>query len=220
MEQEKLDLLLLTQPEHFNWLSGYDPTGTFYFQALLVPVDDNDDLTLICNRIEYPLYEETCCVEDVHVFWTYEDQVLRTKEVLAQLGFTERSVNLGLNLSGYNLKPQYVLDLQRALPKAKFTDVTPPLDELRLVKSSREVTYLRQAAHLADLGLRAGIDAIQTGATDHEVMAAIQATMAANGSESPAFPYLVDARGVGHGTPVGTILEVGQNVCLECETSV
>ncbi len=94
-------------------------------------------------------------------------------------------------------------------------DVCAALDDLRLVKSQAEIALLRAAAHVADLGVSAGIEAIHAGVSDHEVMAAIQQAVALAGGEFPAYPTLVDARGTLHGTPIGKLLEEGDVVYLE-----
>ncbi|MBB4662009.1 M24 family metallopeptidase [Conexibacter arvalis] len=213
MRENGVDLLILTQPEHYNWLSGYDPTSVFYHQSLIVGVDDEPP-TLLCNKAEVALYEETCWVEDMRVVWTHEDQVARTMEVLRERGL-DRAARVGLNLMSYHLRPRFAFELRDALAGAEVVDVTQAIDDLRLVKSPAEIDYLRRAAHVADLGVTAGINAIREGVTDREVMAAIQHATALNGGEFPAYPFLVDARGTLHGTPIGKILRAGDTVYME-----
>jgi Xaa-Pro dipeptidase len=213
MTVNEVDLLILTQPEHYNWLSGYEPTSAFYYQALIVPLAD-DPLTLLCNKAELLLCAETCWVADVRTVWTHEDQVARTLEVLAERSL-DRPARVGVNLSSYHLKARYAFELEDGLPGAQLVDVCAALDDLRLVKSPAEVEYLRRAAHIADLGVTAGINAIREGVIDRAVMAAIQHAVALNGGEFPAYPTLVDARGTLHGTPVGKILHQGDAVYLE-----
>lgn len=215
MAEEGLDLLVVTQPEHYNWLSGYDPTAIFYFQALLVPADPARDLTLLYNQAEHGLYLETSWVDDVEVLWTYEDQIERTVTALRERELLADGLRVGMNLGGYNLPPKYVFALQAALPTVTIVDVTPGLDDLRLVKSPREIDYLRRAAHIADLGFTAGINAVRESAVDHDVMAAMQHAIALNGGEYPAFPFLVDARGVQHALPCGKVLRRGDLVQME-----
>lgn len=214
MRSHGVDLLLLSQPEHYNWLSGYEPTSAFYFQALVVPVSDDAPLTQLCNRTELALCEETCWVGDIRTVWTYEDQTASLLEVLHERGL-DGAGRIGLNLSSYHLKPRYALELMRALPDAEMVDVCEALDDLRLVKSPAEIALLRKAAHVADAGVAAGIDAIRAGVLDFDVMAAIQAAVAHGGGEFPAYPTLVDARGTLHGTPVGRVLGEGDVVYLE-----
>jgi Xaa-Pro aminopeptidase len=213
MAATDLDLLILTQPEHYNWLSGYEPTSVFYYQALIVSVAETP-LTLLCNKAELLLCEETCWVSDVRALWTHEDQVARTLEVLRERDL-DRPRRVGVNLSSYHLKARYAFELEAGLPEAQLVDACAALDDLRLVKSPAEIEHLRRAAHVADLGVTAGINAVREGVTDRDVMAAVQHAVALNGGEFPAYPTLVDARGTLHGTPVGKILQQGDTVYLE-----
>ncbi len=213
MHAHDVDLLVLNQPEHYNWLSGYDPTSVFYHQSLLVPAGE-EPLTLICNKAELALCEETCWVGDVRVVWTHEDQVARTVEILRERGLLGAR-RVGLNLMSYHLRPRFAFELREGLAGSELVDVTAALDDLRLVKSPAEIALLRRAAHVADLGVSAGIDAVRAGVTDCEVMAAIQHAVALAGGEFPAYPFLVDARGTLHGTPIGKVLADGDTVYME-----
>ncbi len=213
MHEHDVDLLILNQPEHYNWLSGYDPTSVFYHQSLIVPAAVEPP-TLICNKAELALCEETCWVPDVRVVWTHEDQIARTVEILRELDLLAAR-RVGLNLMSYHLRPRYALELRDALAGSDVVDVTAALDDLRLVKSPAEIEYLRRAAHVADLGVSAGIEAIATGVSDRDVMAAIQHAASAAGGEFPAYPFLVDARGTLHGTPIGKVLAPGDTVYME-----
>jgi Xaa-Pro aminopeptidase len=213
MHERDVDLLILNQPEHYNWLSGYDPTSVFYHQSLIVPAAEEPP-TLICNKAELALCEETCWLPDVRVVWTHEDQIARTVEILRERDLLGAR-RVGLNLMSYHLRPRYALELRDALAGAELLDVTAALDDLRLVKSPAEIEYLRRAAHVADLGVSAGIEAIATGVSDRDVMAAIQYAVSAAGGEFPAYPFLVDARGTLHGTPIGKVLAPGDTVYME-----
>ncbi len=213
MHSHDVDLLVLNQPEHYNWLSGYDPTSVFYHQSLLVPAAA-EPLTLICNKAELALCEETCWVGDVRVVWTHEDQVARTVKVLRERGLLGAR-RVGLNLMSYHLRPRFAFELREALAGSEILDVTAALDDLRLVKSPADIALLRRAVHVADLGVSAGIDAVRAGAIDCEVMAAIQHAVALAGGEFPAYPFLVDARGTLHGTPIGKVLADGDTVYME-----
>jgi Xaa-Pro aminopeptidase len=214
MRAQEIELLLLCQPEHYNWLSGYEPTSAFYFQALIVPLAEDRPLTLLCNKAELLLCEETCWVSDVRTLWTHEDQVARLLEVLRERDLTGAE-RIGVNLSSHHFKARYAFELSRGLPAAQTIDVCAGLDDLRLIKSPAEIALLRAAAHVADLGVSAGIEAIHAGVSDREAMAAIQQAVALAGGEFPAYPTLVDARGTLHGTPIGKRLGEGDVVYLE-----
>jgi Xaa-Pro aminopeptidase len=214
MIEQGIDLLALNKPEHYCWISGYDPTSVFYYQQLFITADDTPP-TLLCNKAEMLLCEETCWLDDVRVIWTYEDSVGRTLEMVKERGFGDKPFRLGLNLGNYYLLGKHVIDIQQRLPNAELVDVDQGIDDLRLVNSPAEIDYLRRAAHIADLGVTAGINAIREGIMDREVMAEIQYALALNGCEFSAYPTLVDARGTLHGTPTGQILRTGDVIYLE-----
>jgi Xaa-Pro aminopeptidase len=216
MRENDIDLLALNQPEHYNWLSGYDPTSVFYHQTLIVERDGGREPTLLCNKAELVLCDETCWLDDVRTVWTHQDQVEQVMAVVRELGdYADRPIKLGVNMSSYHFRPVFAFGLAQALPQAELVDVSAPIDDLRLVKSPDEIDYLRRAAHIADLGVTAGINAIREGVTDREVLAEIQHAVFLNGGEFPAYPTLVDARGTLHGTPIGKILRSGDTVYME-----
>lgn len=209
-----IDLVILTKPEHYNYFSGYDPTSVFYFQALLVS-SRPDAPALVVNKAEELLYLETSWVDDAVRIWTFEDHVQKTVDAARERGWLDGVSRIGLNLDSYYLSAKNYLALAAALPGAELVDVTKAIDDLRIVKSPAEIGYLRKAAHVADLGVTAGIHAVRSGATDREVMAAVQHAVSLNGGEFPAYPTLADARGTLHGTPIGKILSSGDTVYLE-----
>lgn len=214
MSEGQIDLLMLTKPEHYNYLSGYDPTSTFYFQALLIPAADEPP-ALVVNRAEELLCLETTWVDDFRPIWTFEDHVAVTVSVMQERGWLESTKRLGANLDSYYFKASDFLAFADALPKVEFVDITRQIDDLRIAKSPAEIDYLRRAAHVADLGVTAGIHAVREGAMDREVMAAVRHAVSLNGGEFPAYPTLVDARGTLHGTPIGKILKPGDTVYIE-----
>lgn len=213
MAARDIDLLVLTKPELYNYFSGYDPTSTFYLQALLVSARP-EDVTLLVNKAEHLLALETTWVEDVRIVWTHEDHAAAVKSILVDRGW-DAPARVGLNLASFYLSAAQYLQLSALFPGAEIVDVTADLDDMRLVKSPAEIDYLRRAAHVADLGVTAGINAIRAGVHDREVLAAIQHDVFLNGGEFPAYPTLVDARGTLHGTPTGRALRAGDVIYLE-----
>ena len=67
----------------------------------------------------------------------------------------------------------------------EWVDISGMLDEIRLVKSSEEQTYMRLAAKAADVGTQAAVDAIHDGALESEVAAECLAAITRVGSTTP-----------------------------------
>jgi Xaa-Pro aminopeptidase len=67
-------------------------------------------------------------------------------------------------------------------PRATLRDLTPVLDELRSVKSPREIALLRRAAQLAGLAVLEAMKSTRPGAWEYQLEAAARYVFAANGA--------------------------------------
>jgi Xaa-Pro aminopeptidase len=67
-------------------------------------------------------------------------------------------------------------------PRATLRDLTPVLDELRSVKSEREIALLRRAAQLSGLGLLAAMRSTKPGAWEYQLDAAARFVYQIHGS--------------------------------------
>ena len=69
---------------------------------------------------------------------------------------------MAMNMAQFN-------QLKGLLPDVDFEPSSRMIWPLRLVKSSREIAYMREACRIADKAIEAAIDAIQEGKTEKEV---------------------------------------------------
>lgn len=216
MKDNNVDILVVHSPEHYTYLGGVDLTSIFYYQALFVGLDEARDPVFLANRGDYNIALESSWLDDIRLIWNYDDKYQVTADIITELvGRPAGDVTIGMSLHSPHFKVSDFLALKERLPGATIVDCSLALDEQRIVKSSKEVEYLRYSAFLADLGVTAGINAIRAGARDREVSAAIESTLYLNGGEWRPYPTLIDARGVLHGTPVGRQLKNGDVVYLE-----
>jgi len=81
---------------------------------------------------------------------------------------------------------EYYGGLQQALPNAKLESANDILEAQRAIKSPAEIETLRQAAHVADVGLEAGIKAAKAGAKQFDIeLAARRAALEAGADFIP-----------------------------------
>jgi Xaa-Pro aminopeptidase len=81
-----------------------------------------------------------------------------------------------------------LVELLRArYPRSKIEDLTPVLDELRSVKSSREIALLRRAARLAGRGLLEAMRCTRPGVYEYELDAAARYVFLVNGARLEAY---------------------------------
>jgi Xaa-Pro aminopeptidase len=86
---------------------------------------------------------------------------------------------------------QFVEKLKAAAPGIVVKDLDPVLDQLRLIKSPREIALIREATRLAGLGLMEGIRTARPGMREHEVEAMADYVFKRGGAMGIAYFALV-----------------------------
>ena len=214
MRERDLDCLLLTSPENIYYLSGYQTTGYYVYQALVVPRDG--DPQFVVRTFETPNVHGLSWLKGVAGVEDWEDPLDVTLRVLRASGAGEGRV--GFEDRGFFLPPAVLDGLRRGLPRATFVPATGIVERCRLVKSAAEIECVRRAAAAAGAGMKAGIAAIRPGRTENEVAAAVYGGMLRAGSEYPSSqPYVVaGARAaLGHASWAGCRIRRGETVYIE-----
>jgi Xaa-Pro aminopeptidase len=81
-----------------------------------------------------------------------------------------------------------VIELQHALPDARLVNGTPIVNELRRVKSARELELMTIAAKIADDTMVAAAEKVEPGVTMAELAEEVEHQMRIRGSRCPSFP--------------------------------
>jgi Xaa-Pro aminopeptidase len=72
-------------------------------------------------------------------------------------------------------------------PRAELRDLTPLLDEMRSIKSPREIAMLRRASQIAGLGLMEAIRSTEAGVTEYQLDAAARYVFLLNDARLEAY---------------------------------
>ena len=214
MERAGADVLLVTSPENLYYLSGYQTPGYYWYQTLIVPLER--DPVFVVRMNESSNVGPLSWVEDCRPYEDFEDWIVHTRDVLAELGLADGRI--GLDYDSFFLRTRDEKRLLAALPSATFVDAAGLVEEGRLIKSPRELEYMRHAARAAEAGLRAGIDACRAGVTENDVAAEIHHAQILAGSEYTGLPVFIrtgvrDAQT--HATWARHTLEPGDSVTME-----
>jgi Xaa-Pro aminopeptidase len=81
--------------------------------------------------------------------------------------------------------------LRTRLPRVELRDLTPILDELRSIKSRREIALIRRASQLAGRGIIEAIKSTRPGATEYQLDAVARYVFLANGSKLEAYRSII-----------------------------
>lgn len=85
---------------------------------------------------------------------------------------------------------QFIALLRTRFPALELRDLSPVLDELRLVKSPREISVIREASRIAALGILEAIKRTREGVFEYELDAAARHVFLAHGAKYEGYPSI------------------------------
>lgn len=214
MEKRLLDAVIITDPENLMYLTDYQTTGYSYFQALVVPIDDEP--FMITRMMEESNVHARTWVDKTRPYSDTGDAIQMLIESLREFGLSDKV--LGYERNSYFF-PAYHQDyFKTAFKGGRLMDCFGIVEEGRKCKSAVELEVMRIAARAARAGMEAGIEACQTGVTENEIGGAISAAMFRAGGDFPAvMPYVTSGPRtmIGHATWEGRTVQPGEHVFLE-----
>lgn len=85
---------------------------------------------------------------------------------------------------------QFLSLLKTRLPSFEYRDLSPILDELRLVKSEREIELIRKASKIAALGIMEAMRSTKEGVFEYELDAAARYVFLSKGARYEGYPSI------------------------------
>ena len=209
-----LDAVVVTDPENIMYLTDYQTTGYSFFQALVVPLEDEP--FMITRALEESNVFARTWVERTRPYPDTGDAVQMLVDALREFGLSTKRI--GYERNSYFF-PAYQQDtIHTTLTAAKLLDCFGIVEEGRICKSAVEIDIMRKAAVATEAGMTAGIEACHAGATENEIGAAISAGMFCAGGEPPAvMPYVTSGPRsmIGHATWEGRVVKPDEHIFLE-----
>jgi Xaa-Pro dipeptidase len=213
MADQGLDGLLVHTPENIYYLTGYETSGYFEYQALVVPAIGEPQLLI--RNVERLNVDEYSWLPGAHIWKDGSDFLDSTR---ALVGATLSGRRVGLEKHSWFVTAALAEALATRMAAYTIVDAGRLVETIRLVKSSAEIGYMREAGRLADIAMGAAIDAVAEGATELDVAAAAHDAAIRAGSEYPALPHYVSSgyrADIGHAHWTDRRLERGDLVKLE-----
>ncbi|MEE8202327.1 MAG: M24 family metallopeptidase [Alphaproteobacteria bacterium] len=208
------DAVIVAGPENITYLTGYQTTGYYYFQAVVVPV--GGEPFMVTRLLEDTNVEARTWVALSRPYHDTEEPVARLAAALAEFGLANK--RLGYEKHCYFFRATEQEALFAACPDATFVDCSGLVEQGRVVKSEPEIAIMRRAAAANEAGMRAGIAAVEVGASENDVAAEVHHAMFRAGGEYPACsPFVASGPrcAIGHATWEGRTIEAGETVFLE-----
>lgn len=212
--QRLLDAVVITDPENIMYLTDFQTTGYSFFQALVVPLEQEP--FMITRAMEESNIIARTWVERTRPYPDTGDAIQMLVDALREFGLADKRI--GYERNSYFF-PAYQQDfIHTTLTEGKLLDCFGIVEQGRICKSTVEIELMMKAAKATEAGMKAGIEATQAGITENDIAAEISAGMFRAGGEPPAvMPYVTSGPRtmIGHATWEGRTVQPGEHVFLE-----
>jgi len=194
MRNAEIDALLMFKQESMYWLTGYDTFGYVFFQCLILEKSGN--IILLTRAPDLRQAQNTSIIKDIRI-WVDEDNsnpMNDLKKILNELKLEGKTI--GIEYDAYGLTGKNAILLNESLKDDfKIEDGSKLISELRVIKSSEEILYVKKAADLADKALDQVWKFAKAGVNEGKILAEMQKVIFENGGDYPANEFII---GSGH----------------------
>ena len=214
-----LDVLLVYTPENMYYLTGYQTTGYYVYQCLIVPVDE--DPIMMYRETEVTNITLGSVIKRYHPFNDIQSPVEVTCETLKRYSLADKTI--GSEQRSYFLTVADQAKTKELLPEVKWVDGDGLVEEGRLIKSHLEIEAMREGARIVARGTEAAYEAARPGVTEAYVASEMVKALIASGSVYFASqPYVTSGyrTGIGHGSWTERGLENNEPVFFELSGNV
>ncbi|MBE9917095.1 aminopeptidase P family protein [Paenibacillus donghaensis] len=182
MNEKGLDGLLVTDPKHVYYLTGFASDPHERFLGLLL--ERGEEPVLITPALDAEAAHAASSVQNIvtHSDTDNPYQVLKQqfKGSIGTLGIEKEQ----LTVARYE-------ELTAVVSAKQYSDIGPLLRSMRVNKSPEEVKRMQHAIHLIEEVLRQGLKSVKAGVTEIEIVAELEYLMKKLGAEGPSFDTMV-----------------------------
>ena len=185
MSEEGLHGLLIFRQESMYYLTGYDTSGYSMFQAMYLGADGR--CALVTRPVDRLQSKLTSIIDDVRIWYDREgaNPAIDVREMLRDYGVAGKT--LGIEYHAYGLTGQRAKLVDSVLSEfCTLVDASDLVRVLRLVKSPRELNYVRKAGHICDLIVETSIARCRPGVSTKAIMGDMLQVLMANGGDPAA----------------------------------
>jgi|SRR5690625_447839 len=185
LKQHNLDSAFVTSKANVYYLSQYytDP----HERLVAVYVSQSHDPVLIVPAMEENDAKEAGWSFDIISYHDHENVWELFANYLKKANAIPQTIGVEHN--------HFTLDryetLTQTFPSIQVTDITHMLANMRVIKNQEEYHLLKQAAELADFGVKTGVEAIKEGVSELEIMATVEYELKKQGIQEMAFATTV-----------------------------
>ncbi|MGM8212907.1 M24 family metallopeptidase [Virgibacillus sp. W0430] len=200
MNSAGIDVLLVTDPANINYLSGYNAWSYYTHQLLIVSLNEEEPIW-VGRGIDETGAHHTTWLRAENII-SYSDDYVQSEtkhamefmcEVIKSRKMDRKSI--GMEYDTYFFTAQNYIILTQTLPNATFKDAMNLINWIRVIKSEKELQYMRRAGLLVSKAMKKATDRIEAGVRECDVVADIYHAQISGtekfGGDYPCFPPLL-----------------------------
>lgn len=178
MEEKGIDVLIVTDPANMNYLTGFDGWSFYVHQGVIVVLDeeqpiwfgrgqDGNAARLTTYLDEKNIYPYT----DDYVNSTVKHPYEFVADILKERGLDKKVIATETDAYYFSAKCQQTIE--RCLPDATFKDGYNIVNWVKIVKSEREIDFIKKASVIVQNAMNKAYDMIDIGVRQCDVAAAV-----------------------------------------------
>lgn len=204
MQKTELDAMIVMLPKHVYYLTDFysDPHERFMGLVLV----KGQEPALIVPALDKEAAFEATGMENI---LTHTDTDNPYDVLRKAIPTTCKRIGLEKNYVTVN---RYEA-MRSALGGTEMVDIEEPLREMRMIKTPEEVRRLKRAIEVIEEVLHRGLEKVQVGVTEIEIVAELEYQMKRLGAEGPSFSTMVlagEKSALPHGKPGGRKIQAGE----------
>jgi len=206
METEGIDVLFISQPANMNYLTGYDGWSFYVHQGVIVSLDKEGPIW-VGRAMDANGAKITTFLKDEDIRG-YPDDYVQSKakhpmqfvaDIIKEKGWGNKTI--AVEMDQFYFTHRCYLELEKALPKAKFKDGNLLVNIVRMIKSEKEIKFMKKAGEIAVKVMQAGIDSVNIGVRECDAAANISYAQIKGTKEYGGdYPAIVPLMMAGEGT--------------------
>ncbi|WP_411349369.1 M24 family metallopeptidase [Paenibacillus sp. WLX2291] len=209
MKQASLDSLLITDPKHVYYLTGFASDPHERFLGLFIP--DGDEPFILLPALDEDKARSVSTVERIETHTDTDNPYVRLKHcVKGKIG--------KLGVEKEHLSVARFEQLSAELGAESYSDIGSLLNGMRSRKSPDEVQRMIVSIQKIEEVLRRGLSSVRVGITEIDLVAELEYQMKKVGAEKAAFDTMVLSgpnTALPHGVPGSRKLQSGELVMFD-----
>ncbi|MCF8063308.1 MAG: M24 family metallopeptidase [Deltaproteobacteria bacterium] len=206
MAEHNMELLVVSDPANMNYLTGYDGWSFYVPQAVVVAADAEQPLW-IGRGMDAAGARHTTFLDPENIIGYPDDYVQSpirhpmnfVADQINQRGWGNASV--GVEMDAYYFTARSLNELQKSLAGGNILNADLLVNWLRLVKSQREIGFMKEAGLIAERVMQTALDCLAPGVRECDAVAAVyKAQMSGTETLGGDYPAIVPMMPTGEKT--------------------